>query len=54
MKPGDQKEGSYCKVGNFDENFIFENSVKRHICDIKNSQQGHDLPTSVNDRLILP
>ena len=27
----------YCKFGNFRENFIFANSVKRHICDVKNS-----------------
>ena len=26
----------YCKSGNFHENFIFANSVKRHICDVKN------------------
>ena len=36
----------YCKLK---ENLIFANSVKRHICHIKNSQLGHDLPTSVND-----
>ena len=24
-------------------------ALKRHICDVKNSQLGHDLPTSVND-----
>ena len=33
---------------------IFANSVKTHICDVKNSQQGHDLPISVNDPVILP
>ena len=38
----------YCKSGNFRENFIFANSVIRHICDAKNSQLGHDL----NDRVI--
>ena len=27
----------------FHENFIFANSVKRHICDTKISLQGHDL-----------
>ena len=32
-------------------NFIFANSVKRHICDANNSRLGHDLPISVNDRL---
>ena len=26
---------SYCKSGNFRENFIFANSVKRHTCDVK-------------------
>ena len=26
----------YCKSGNIRENFIFANSVKRHICDAKN------------------
>ena len=40
--------------GNFCGHFIFANSVKRHICDVKNSRLGHDLPTSVNDRVILP
>ena len=40
--------------GNFRENFIFTNSVKRHICHVKNSRQGHDLHTTVNDRVILP
>ena len=34
--------------GNFRGNFIFANSVKRHISDVKNSQPGHDLPVSVN------
>ena len=28
------------------------NSVKRHICDAKNSRLGHDLHISVNDRVI--
>ena len=40
---------SYCKFGNFRENFIFSNSVKRHICDEKNLRLRHDLPISVND-----
>ena len=44
----------YCKFGNFRENFIFVNSTKRHICHIKNSWPGHDLPAPVNDRVILP
>ena len=46
--------GNYCKSGNFRENFIFANSVKRHICDTKNSRPGHDLPASVNDSVISP
>ena len=45
---------SYCKFENFGENFIFMNSNKRHIWDVNNLQLGHDLPTSVNDRVILP
>ena len=43
----------YCKLGNFAENFIFANSVKRHIYHVKNSLLGDDFLTSVNDRLIL-
>ena len=39
-------------TANFHENFIFANSVKRHICDAKNSGLGHDFPLSVNDRVI--
>ena len=30
------KQLKYCKSGNFCKNFIFVNSVKRHICDVKN------------------
>ena len=45
---------TFCKLGNTRENFIFANSVKRHICDVKKSRLRHDLPKSVNDRLILP
>ena len=44
----------YCKFGNFRENIIFANSVKRHICDVKNLLPWHDLPISVNDRVISP
>ena len=35
---------------------FFANSVKMHICDVKNSRLRHDLPQyiSVNDRVILP
>ena len=28
----------YCRFGNFRENFIFANSIKRHIRDVKNRQ----------------
>ena len=44
----------YCNSGNFRNNFIFANSLKRHICDVKNLQLGHDLPISVKDILISP
>ena len=44
----------YCKFGNFRENFIFANSVKRHICKLKRSEVGHDLPISVKDRVTSP
>ena len=33
---------------------IFAKSVKRHICDVRNSGLGRDLPTSVNDIAISP
>ena len=33
---------------------IFANSVKIPTCDGKNSRLGHDLPISVNDRVISP
>ena len=36
----------------FSEEFYFRNSVKRHVCDIKNWRLGHDLPKSLNDRVI--
>ena len=42
------------KFGNFRENFIFANSIKRHISDVKNSRIRQDLPLSINDRVILP
>ena len=44
----------YCKFGNFRENFIFANSVKTHICDVKKLQKWRDLPISVNERVISP
>ena len=37
----------YCKFGNFRDNFIFANSMKKHICDVKKSRLGHNLPSSV-------
>ena len=49
-----QRKKVYCKSVNFCENFIFANSVKRHICDVKTLQLGHDLPISVNNILISP
>ena len=48
-----QCDTRYCKFGNFCENFILANSIKRHICDIK-IRDWHDLPSSVNDRVISP
>ena len=42
----------YCKSGYFCENFIFSNSVKKNICDAKNSRLGHDLRISVKDSVI--
>ena len=38
-----------CKSGNFREDFIFADSVKRHICDAKISRLGHDFTISEND-----
>ena len=35
-------------------NFIFANSIKRHICDVENSRLRHYLPISVNGRVISP
>ena len=44
----------YCKSGKIRENFIFANSVKRHIYGVKGSWLGRILhvPISVNDRVI--
>ena len=44
----------YCRFGNFHKNFIFTNSIKRHTSDVKNSRLRQGLPTSINDRVILP
>ena len=44
----------YCRFGNFCENFIFANGIKRHISDVKNSRLKQGLPISIHDRVILP
>ena len=44
----------YCEFRNFRQDFIFAYKVKRHTCHAKKSQLGHDLHTSVNDRVISP
>ena len=44
----------YCKFGNIREVFIFANSVKRHICDVKILRLGLGLLISVNERVISP
>ena len=44
----------YSKFGNFPENVIIANSIKRYINDVKNSLLWQDLPTSINDKAILP
>ena len=46
------ESAKYCKFGNFRENFIFANSVKRHICDVKNSRLSHDLQISVKRQIV--
>ena len=43
----------YCRFGNFHENCIFANCIKRHISDVKHSRLRQDLPISINDREIL-
>ena len=44
----------YCRFGNFRENFIFANSIKRYISDVNNLRLRQNLPISINDRVILP
>ena len=44
----------YCRFGNFRKNFIFVNSIKGHISDVKNLQLRQGLPIAINDRVILP
>ena len=36
------------------ESSRFENSIKRHISDVKNSRLRKDLPISINDSVIFP
>ena len=43
----------FCRFRNFRENFIFANSTKRHISDVKNSRLRQDLPISINKRVIF-
>ena len=52
--PENSKKVTCGKFGKFCKNFFFANSVKRHICNVKNSQLRHDLHISVNERVILP
>ena len=33
--------------------FIFAKRIKRHICDVKHSRLGNDLPISVNKEILL-
>ena len=54
IQPDNYIKLEYCIFVNFRENIIFANSVKRHIRDVENSLLGHDLPISVNDRVISP
>ena len=44
----------YCKFGNLRENFMFAKSVKRHTCELKNSQVRHYLPISMKAIMISP
>ena len=39
----------YCRFGKFRDNYIFANSIKRHISDVKNSPLRQDLPISIKD-----
>ena len=41
-----------CKFGNFSENLIFANRVKRHICGVKNCDYGM-IYLSVNGRVLF-
>ena len=46
----DDEVCNYCKSGDFCENFIFANSVKRHICDDKNLRLGQVLIILISKR----
>ena len=48
------KFGKFCKFGNFHENFISSENIKRHVCNVKILGLEHDLPTSVIGRVISP
>ena len=41
---------NYCRFGNFRENFIFANSIKRHIINVKKSPLRQGLPIYINKR----
>ena len=44
----------YCKFKKFLENFIFVNIVLKDLFVTLKNVTGHDLPTSVNKRMISP
>ena len=44
----------YCIFVFFRVNFIFANSVERHIFHVKNLRLWHDLPTSEKDKVLVP
>ena len=54
LNSGDRKALPYSRFGNFRRNFIFANSIIRHISDVKNSRLGQDVSISINERVILP
>ena len=47
-------ERIYFRFGNFRENFVLANSIKRLTSDVKNLRLRQDLPISINVRVILP
>ena len=54
LKIGGEKTVNTVNSKKFREFIIFANNVTRHICDVNNLPLGHDLPLSVNDRVISP